>query len=131
MNCPNAQSPTTTHDCRNTADQVFNLDPTAIPTAIPTSSPWGPVQHHDVLAEGIVFVSTASHGGIKLAEPRIAEMPSAERKASGWYEVDCEAAFVLRHFADANVIPATDADRKGYRRICELFTSFERIRMPT
>ncbi len=33
-------------------------------------TPWGKAQTTEVLAEGIVFYSTASHGGFKLARPR-------------------------------------------------------------
>ena len=127
MNYPPTKSPSATPESGNAHEEVFDVEP----TAIPTWSPWGSVQHHRVLAEGIVVVSTASHGGINLTEARIAEMPSAERKASGWYEHDCEALFVLRHFADANVIAATDAQRESYRWFCEIIASFERIRMPT
>ena len=70
----------------------------------PTTSPWGSVQHSDELAEGIVQVHTASHGGIKLSDERLAQMPTDQRTSDGWYEEDCEAAFVYRHFLDAGVI---------------------------
>ena len=57
-------------------------------------------------------------------------MPAAHRKENGWYEEDGEALFVYRHFAEAGVIPATDTQRERYRRLCELFGSFDRIRIP-
>ncbi|KKN55604.1 hypothetical protein LCGC14_0580760 [marine sediment metagenome] len=55
----------------------------------PTTSPWGAVQSTDVLADGIVSVSTASHGGIKLDADRQAAMPEGWSKDGGWYEEDC------------------------------------------
>lgn len=38
-----------------------------------TNTPWGSVQHSREIADGIVRVSTASHGGFVLSEPRMAE----------------------------------------------------------
>lgn len=70
-----------------------------------TSSPWGAVQHITQLAEGIVMVSTASHGGIKLSAERYAAMPAAFRETGyskgGWYEEDCDWALVAVTFPDA------------------------------
>lgn len=50
---------------------------------------------------GVVSVSTASHGGVWLSEDRLQQMPADERTADGWYEEDCEAAFVARRFPRA------------------------------
>ena len=61
----------------------------------PKYSPWGRVQRVYVLADGVQFVSTASHGGIKLNRKRNAEMPAALRRKGGWYEEDVEQALVL------------------------------------
>lgn len=69
-------------------------------TIIPEHSPWGPVQNATVLATGIVFVDTASHGGIKLSAERIAQMPEGARKTSGWYEEDCESLWPFHRFWD-------------------------------
>ena len=72
-----------------------------------TQTPWGRSEHARVIAEGIVFHSTASHGGFKLSAGRLAEMPGALRRISlesklhgpgGWFEEDCEAAAVVFGF---------------------------------
>lgn len=60
----------------------------------PTRSPWGTVQHVTPYSDGIVFVSTASHGGYKLDRKQNAKIPAPFRKLGGWYEEDCEYAIV-------------------------------------
>ena len=54
------------------------------------NTPWGHAQHVTELAEGILSVSTAGHGGIKLDKKRNAIVPDYMRRAGGWYEEDCE-----------------------------------------
>lgn len=56
---------------------------------IPKMSPWGRVQSYEVLAEGVIQVHTASHGGMKLDKVRNALIPEYLRAANGWYEEDC------------------------------------------
>ncbi|MGE3483473.1 MAG: hypothetical protein AB7L09_01955 [Nitrospira sp.] len=58
-------------------------------------TPWGPAQHVYPIAEGIVFVSCAGHGGIKLDRKRNAAVPKPARRAAGWYEEDCEASIPI------------------------------------
>ena len=73
----------------------------------PGYSPWGEIQHCDMLTPGIYSVSTASHGGI------MARMDTAKKVFSkaaldcaffecGWYcfEEDCAAAVALRELMD-------------------------------
>jgi len=60
-----------------------------------SSSPWGKIQHVEALGRGACFVSTASHGGIKLDRVRNAMVPKAARRERGWYEEDCEVAIPL------------------------------------
>jgi hypothetical protein len=76
-------------------------------TTIPTSSPWGEVDHHTVIAEGIVFVGTSSHGGIKLSPQRMADFPAEllgdddgflNQRQRGWFEEDCDATLVVLAF---------------------------------
>ena len=57
-------------------------------------SPWGRIDRAKKLAEGIVEVSTSSHGGIHLTPELNAAMPDAFRGDGGWYEEDCEWAVV-------------------------------------
>lgn len=60
-----------------------------------TQSPWGPVQDVQQVAEGVVMVSTAGHGGVWVdpsvskAWPREAMLGNPDRC---WWEEDCEAA---------------------------------------
>jgi len=64
-------------------------------------TPWGPAQHAERIAPGIVFVPTAGHGGYKLSKERNAAIPAPYRIASGWYDEDDGARFVLRYHFDA------------------------------
>lgn len=56
-------------------------------------TPWGPAQTADVIAPGIVFYTTASHGGYHLSPERNALIPLAVRRKTfcklgmkGWYD---------------------------------------------
>lgn len=60
-----------------------------------TSSPWGRVQSETVYGPGIVSVSTASHGGVKLDRERNALVPVKHRAGDGWYEEDCDWAIAV------------------------------------
>jgi hypothetical protein len=62
-------------------------------------SPWGSVQTQKTLAEGIVSVTTASHGGILLSDKRVAEFRKKFPKAQLWagegaFEEDCDWSLV-------------------------------------
>ncbi|MBI3352654.1 MAG: hypothetical protein HY036_08750 [Nitrospirae bacterium] len=57
-----------------------------------TRSPWGAVQQTKVIAEGLVFVKTASHGGLKLNRALNKRVPEYMRRKGGWYEEDSESA---------------------------------------
>ena len=66
-------------------------------------SPWGAVQDSETIADGIVFVSTASHGGIHLDRERQATLkrrfPGFTTYAGGpWYEEDEDVAVVTLAF---------------------------------
>ena len=73
-------------------------------------SPWGAIQIAEELADGIVSVHTASHGGLWLSSERLRQMDESERSGDGWYEEDCEAAFVFRRFRD-EIVHRYEADR--------------------
>ena len=66
----------------------------------PNHSPWGPVQHAKMIAEGLWSVSTASHGGFYALDGVIAQMPedlaSIRTPYSNfpWYEEDCDWAIL-------------------------------------
>ncbi len=59
-------------------------------------TPWGPSQSSREFAPGIVFYSTASHGGYELSPARWAEFASIPHFAhwSRWLEEDCDACLV-------------------------------------
>ena len=70
-----------------------------------TNSPWGMIQQVAQIAEGIWQVSTASHGGLKISDQRLAAMP-AERRSTpyshdGWFEEDLDWALVAISFPEA------------------------------
>lgn len=70
-------------------------------------TPWGEVQFQDILADGIISVSTASHGGIVLSEFRQRQLlakgvkpKSNFLKSNKYWEEDCDWAIPFFHFAD-------------------------------
>lgn len=70
-------------------------------TTIPARSPWGTVQYGRVLADGIVRVGTAGHGGVRISPQRLTQMPPALRLGrQQWFEEDCEASLVDWAFHD-------------------------------
>lgn len=73
-------------------------------------SPWGVVQVVEKIAEGIICVHTAGHGGLKLDRKRNSLMPSYMRNRGGYYEEDCEWAKVAvvfpAHFTDDSLLHA-------------------------
>ena len=73
-------------------------------------TPWGTADSSTSLADGIVSVSTSSHGGIHLSPQRVQQMPPALRAGAGdritaggdaWFEEDVDAAIVAVSFPDA------------------------------
>jgi hypothetical protein len=55
-------------------------------------SPWGAIDAVEVIADGVVFVSTPSHGGVWLSAEAQLRMPEAIKPMHGrqWFEEDCE-----------------------------------------
>lgn len=78
-------------------------------------TPWGPAQHQEKVADGIVFVPTDGHGGYKLSKERNAAIPRPYRSASGWYEEDCEQHVVAFYHFDA--VAREDATRTRDERL--------------
>lgn len=76
-----------------TGSQSF--EPTGIENG--SNTPWGEADHVESVADGIDFVSTASHGGYKLSRDRNATIPPVFRQRSGWYEEDCQR-HIVEHF---------------------------------
>lgn len=63
-------------------------------------TPWGTAQTKTQVTRGVIFVTTASHGGYKLTPKRNQEIPSPFRTTDGWYEEHCEAALVAYFLQD-------------------------------
>jgi hypothetical protein len=78
-----------------------------------TTTPWGPSQHSEKLAHGIVRYSTAGHGGIHLSPTRNVQVHPAWRIEGGWYEEDLDWNIVAYHFPEA--FPDTVVDGKSFR----------------
>lgn len=86
-------------------------------------SPWGTVQDEEVIADGIVYVSTASHGGIWVASELLhrikwtfLEYAAYWSGSSQWFEEDCAAQCVVvsfpEHFPAEQVERAWDVVRR-------------------
>lgn len=65
---------------------------------MPTSTPWGAAQSSHRYARGIVCYSTAGHGGFHVSPTVNQKIHPALRIKNGWYEEDCEWAFVALSF---------------------------------
>lgn len=63
-------------------------------------TPWGWPDHVVRYAEGILRLSTPSHGGFHVDEARTARMPAPLRNTDGWYEEDEQWAKVAAAFPD-------------------------------
>ena len=77
-------------------------------------SPWGPIESTETIADGITFISTASHGGIRLSQWRheivLRAIPAWETFAGGrWYEEDCDWAVVALIFPEKFPTKTKDA----------------------
>lgn len=89
-----------------------------VDVAYGSRTPWGPAQHPERVADGIVFVPTDGHGGYKLSPQRNAAIPAAYRNRNGWYEEDCERRFVDLYHFDA-VYPNRQDDRAQALAECD------------
>ena len=71
---------------------------------MPIETPWGPSQAQKVLAPGIIFHSTASHGGIELDTAHQAKLTQYQKGnwlgSLKWWEEDCDWAVPYFIFRD-------------------------------
>ena len=75
-----------------------------LPAPEKTKTPWGDGSGY-VIAPGIRLFSTDSHGGLRVSDERLAEMPDVIRNLDpfagrGWYEEDCDWALVAMAFPE-------------------------------
>lgn len=71
-------------------------------------TPWGESDGSKSYGEGITFYSTPSHGGLRVDAELVKKMPApfvsgddyfAKQRAAGWFEEDCDYAFVVLAFS--------------------------------
>lgn len=84
-----------------------------------SDSPWGPIESTETIADGITFISTASHGGIRLSQWRhkivLRAIPAWETFAGGrWYEEDCDWAVLALIFPEKFPTKTKDARTMVY-----------------
>lgn len=90
-------------------------------------TPWGQSDGQQKYGHGIRFVSTPSHGGLCVDGELMQKMPKAfisgndrfaQQRAAGWFEEDCDWAFVAisfpSHFSPQQVADATRIIRDTY-----------------
>ena len=65
-----------------------------------TTTPWGKAQDKSVYGRGVICYSTPGHGGFHVSKGLNPKVPEPIRQASGWYEEDCEWAFVALRFPE-------------------------------
>ena len=53
-------------------------------------TPWGEAQTIEKIIPGLVLVSTASHGGVRVGASLTKYIPEIFRTGDNWYEEDCE-----------------------------------------
>ena len=65
-------------------------------------TPWGTAQSARRYGNGVIFYSTASHGGFHLSASALRRVPAYLQQADlyadgtlGWYEEDCASAIVI------------------------------------
>ncbi len=68
------------------------------------NTPWGRADYVREIGNGILSVSTPSHGGYYVPPAMVARMPEAARATfcgvSGWFEEDCDWALVAMSFPE-------------------------------
>jgi len=74
-------------------------------TLKPNWTPWGNPQTVVEIADGIVWYTTAGHGGCWLSDERLAQLSPALRAwqsftGPNWYEEDCDWVFPFLCFAE-------------------------------
>jgi len=91
------------------------MKPTAQVPTVGTITPWGVADHVRAVMPGrVVFVSTASHGGVwvhpemeRLHIPADCQAIARQYAPTGWYEEDCDCVIPLA------LVPGLDAKTRG------------------
>jgi hypothetical protein len=84
----------------------------------PSDTPWGWAQDKKVYADGVVFLSTSSHGGFWVSKARLLDMPECLRyktfAGECWFEEDEDWALVGLAF------PALFDEYHKFQSLCTL-----------
>ena len=92
----------------NNPSRTWEIDMSNYDDNRPIYTPWGwanPAYDVEPIADGVDFISTASHGGLRLTPERIAQIPADIRKTMRgrkWFEEDCETPIILTVLGLAN-----------------------------
>lgn len=82
----------------------------------PISTIWGTAQTVDEVCKGLIWTTTASHGGFRMTATKAREMPAALlkcgeiRRGYWWFEEDCAACAVVLGLP-ADVLPWADRQK--------------------
>ena len=83
-------------------------------------TPWGLSDYEEDYGAGIKFYETPHHGGFRVPAALNARVPEYLRRASGWYEEDCDWAIVARFFPEVHAklgpkaVATAEGVLKGY-----------------
>jgi hypothetical protein len=87
--------------------------------AFTRDTPWGRADHTEDMGQGIMSVSTSSHGGIFVPLELLDKIPPEGRAfakrwggSEQWYEEDCAWAYVALAFPELFSEPNRDAARR-------------------
>ena len=92
-------------------------------------TPWGNADTIENLGDGIVIVTTSSHGGVYIPGELLMNIPTpfyegegyASQRGQGWFEEDCDMSIAIvffpEHFRRANLFSDFDA---SYVRAVEI-----------
>ena len=86
------------------------------------NTPWGVAHDINPVCEGVDFLSTPSHGGYRLSEEKNRKVKQEYRDPTGFYEEDCEWAFVCVTYPEIFPPGAVDSALKTIARYYPLQT---------
>jgi len=95
-----------------------------------TQTYWGKSQTAKKITDGIIFYTTASHGGFHVSKKLNQQIHWGWRREDGWYEEDCEWSIVVLTFptlfhADEVHQAHLIAQREYHSFYCHLFRRTE------
>ena len=89
-------------------------------------SPWGKIDHFYQITPWLTWVSTSSHGGVKLDRKHNAMIPDYARCYGGWYEEDCEWAIAFC-FLKNKIIKDMNQHYENYEWLNSMLSNCEKV----